>query len=79
MASPTQSRAELYQDPAGRLLYRHAFYQPGQERDELVVLDTMYDNSFNFAPYISSTSVTGPVTPRPLIFDDGTRATLLPN
>ena len=77
-ASPTQSRIDLFQDPAGRLLYRHAFYQPGQQRDELVVLDTMYDNNFNFAPYVSSTSVT-PATPRLLIFDDGTRATLLPN
>ncbi|MGA2259723.1 MAG: hypothetical protein ABSG53_34025, partial [Thermoguttaceae bacterium] len=38
MASPTQSRVELFQEPDGRLFYRHAFYQPGQERDELVVL-----------------------------------------
>jgi hypothetical protein len=81
MASPTQSRVELYQDPAGRLLYRHAFYRPGQERDELLVLDTMYDSNFAFAPYISSTSVDGQIPaadgPRSLIFDDGTRATLL--
>ena len=46
MASPTQSRMELFQEPDGRLLYRHAFYRPGQDRDELVVLDTMYDSSF---------------------------------
>ena len=43
MASPTQSRIELFQEPDGRLLYRHAFYRPGQERDELAVLDTMYE------------------------------------
>jgi len=84
MASPTQSRIELFQDPAGRLLYRHAFYRPGQERDELVVLDTMYDNTFNFAPYISSVSNNRQIQSagdgrRTLIFDDGTRATLLPN
>ena len=83
MASPTQSRAELYQDPAGRLLYRHAFYQPGQERDELVVLDTMYDNNFNLAPYLSSNGVSraapAPYGGRDLQFDDGTLALVLPN
>ena len=79
MASPTQSRIELFQDPDGRLLYRHAFYQPGQERDELVVLDTMYDNNFNFAPYVSSDVGRAGQRPTiPLIFDDGTRASCCP-
>ena len=50
MASPTQSRMELFQEPDGRLLYRHAFYRPGQERDELLVLDTMYNNTFALSP-----------------------------
>ena len=69
MASPTQSRIELFQDPDGRLLYRHAFYQPGQERDELVVLDTMYDNNFAFAPTSASRvsrAVPAPYGGRPL-------------
>ena len=69
MQSPTQSRIELFQEPDGRLLYRHAFYRPGQQRDELLVLDTMYQNNFSFAPYVSSVSVRGNIpsvnAPRP--------------
>ena len=83
MASPTQSRMALFHDPDGRLLYRHAFYRPGHDRDELVVLDTMYDNNFTFAPYVSSVSVQGKIpsanSPRTVIFDDGSRAKLLAN
>jgi hypothetical protein len=74
MASPTQSRMELFQEPDGRLLYRHAFYRPGQDRDELAVFDTMYDSEF--APFLIPGSGNGPL---PLIFDDGGRAVLLPN
>ena len=51
MASPTQSRIELFQEPGGRLLYRHAFYRPGQDRDELAVFDTMYDNN-SLCPFL---------------------------
>lgn len=84
MASPTQSRMELFRDPDGRLFYRHAFYQPGQERNELLVLDTIYENNVAFNPYISSVSDQRPRSapnqgPRSLIFDDGTRATALGN
>ena len=79
MASPTQSRIELFQEPDGRLLYRHAFYRPGQDRDELAVFDTMYDINFSLAPYVSR--VRGLNKDQiPVIFsDDGRRATLLPN
>jgi hypothetical protein len=56
MHSPTQSRIELFQEPGGRLLYRHLFYQPGHERDELAVFDTIYDLNATTAPYVSSVS-----------------------
>ena len=86
MASPTQSRIELFQEPDGRLLYRHAFYQPGQDRDELAVFDTMYVNNFTFESHLVSSvwisRVPPPIpdnSPTPIIFDDGTRAALLPN
>jgi hypothetical protein len=42
MASPIQSRCELYQAVNGRVSYRHAFYREGQEVGQLAVFDTDY-------------------------------------
>ncbi len=78
MASPMQSRMELFQEPDGRLLYRHAFYRPGQERDELLVLDTLYSNTFAPSDVIPISS-SGNARPIPAIYPDGRRAILLPN
>ena len=85
MGSSVQSRIEMFQEPNGRLLYRHAFYRPGQGRDQLVVLDTMYLNTSDSTPdekgalWLSSQVSGEDNGKRTLIFDDGTRATLLPD
>lgn len=42
MRTPLQTRAELYQTPDGRLLYRQMYYREGQENRELAVLDTVF-------------------------------------
>ena len=78
MASPTQSRIELFQDPAGRLLYRHAFYQPGQDRDELAVFDTMYGSGV--APSSVLPGIRRSNNGLTLVtFDDGTQAIRRPD
>lgn len=46
LQSPVQSRAGLYQEPSGRLAYRHIFYREGEGHRELAVLDTRYYRSF---------------------------------
>jgi hypothetical protein len=77
MGSPIMTRAELFQDPDGRLLYRHVFYRKGQTRNELAVLDLMYDNMAYSVPYVGPGPAGGQQNVS-LIFDDGTRGTLLP-
>jgi hypothetical protein len=78
MASPTQSRIELYQEPDGRLFYRHAFYRPGQERDELAVFDTMYGSTF--APSYVLPGIRRSGNGQVLVtFDDGTQAIRQPD
>lgn len=47
LQSPVQSRAGIYQEPSGRLAYRHILYREGQEHRELAVFDTMYSRSFS--------------------------------
>jgi hypothetical protein len=72
MHSPMQSRVDMFQEPDGRLLYRQAFYRTGHERDELLVLDNMYNPVYT------------PSTLRPGVgakvqFDDGGRVDYMPN
>lgn len=67
MGSPVQSRVELFEDPGGRLLYRHVFFRQGQQRDELLVLDRMYNQ------------VLMDDGQRTVDFGGGTRATFLPS
>jgi len=45
MYTPVQSRAELYQGPDGRLMYRHVLFREGQKHKELAVFDTTYRNT----------------------------------
>jgi hypothetical protein len=40
--SPVQSRAQIYQQRGGRLLYRHALYRENLDQVEVAVLDTPY-------------------------------------
>jgi hypothetical protein len=42
LQSPVQSRAALYQEPSGRLAYRHILYREGQDQRQLAVFDTRY-------------------------------------
>lgn len=42
MRTPLQTRAELYQTPDGRLLYRQMYYREGQQQRELAVLDAVF-------------------------------------
>jgi hypothetical protein len=42
MHSPVQSRAALYREPGGRLMYRHVFRREGQDQQEVAVLETEY-------------------------------------
>jgi len=49
LQSPVQSRADLYQDPCGRLVYRHALYREGQDRREVAVFDTKYYRAIGYA------------------------------
>jgi hypothetical protein len=76
MHTPIQTRVEMFRVPDGRLFYRHTFYRQGIQRDELLVIDSMFDASFNFAPYITSTTNVHDDGQRTLVFDDGTRAAI---
>lgn len=62
LQSPIQSRAALYQDPRGRLVYRHAFFREGQEHDELAVFDTIYERFIGNDPVVRDLG--GRFTPR---------------
>ena len=63
MASPTESRMELFQEPDGRLLFRS-----GRNPGEAVVLNTRYDNAlapYAGTPYASTASGSGPNSDSP--------------
>jgi hypothetical protein len=49
LTTPVQTRAELYQAPNGRLMYRHALYREGQETAELAVFETEYRRTLLWA------------------------------
>jgi hypothetical protein len=72
MHSPMQSRVDMFQEPDGRLLYRQALYRTGQERDELLVLDNMYNPIY--AP-----STLRPGVGAKVEYDDGGRVDYMPN
>jgi hypothetical protein len=82
MGSPIQSRIELYEDPGtGQLLYRHIFYRQGQDRDLLAVADSAYgwnaSNNLNVS-YAYQDNRRPEFRRQSLVFDDGTRAAILP-
>ncbi len=76
MRSPIQSRIETFQEPDGRLLYRQALYRSGHDRDELVMLDNLYNPGV-----IASNIVPGAARAdnrQALVeFDDGGKASIL--
>ena len=45
MGRPVYSQAHLYTEPGGRLVYRHAFLQEGEEQNKVAVVDTEYRNA----------------------------------
>lgn len=72
MHSPIQDRIEAFQEPDGHLFYRQEFYRTGQDRDELMVLDNLYN------PVLLPSSVAP--GPQALVgFEDGGHVWIQPN
>jgi hypothetical protein len=43
MFTPVKTRAELYQQPSGRLIHQHAFYREGMDRAQLQLNETGFE------------------------------------